>query len=57
MFECFHHILVYEILKLNSQTDKISFTCPCHLPKIFGKKAKATTKVTLYEPPIITPFL
>ena len=29
---------------------KISFVGPCHLPKILGKKVKAASKVTLYEP-------
>ena len=35
--ECPHHLLVYWLLKLHSQTDKISFIGPCHLPKILGK--------------------
>ena len=39
-------------VKLHSQTDKISFIGPCHLLKLIGQKAKTTTKVTLYEPPI-----
>ena len=40
-----HHLLLH---KLHSQTDKVSFISLCYLRKIFDK---ATTKVTLYEPP------
>ena len=40
-----------ELLKLHSQTDKISFVGPCYLFKIFHEKAERTTKVTLYAPP------
>ena len=41
----------YWLLKLHSQTDKnISFVCPTTFPKFWGKNAKATTKVNLYEP-------
>ena len=50
--ECSHHLLVHELLKLHYQIDKISFVGPTHLLKTWSKKAKATTKVTLYEPPI-----
>ena len=38
---------MYYLLKLHSQTDKISLVGPCHLPKILGQKAEATTEVTL----------
>ena len=33
--------------KYSNYTSKILFVCSCHLPKILGKKANATTKVTL----------
>ena len=41
------------VLKLHSQTDKISFVGPITFPKFWGKKAKAATRMTLYEPPNI----
>ena len=38
---------------LQSLNDKVPFIGPHYLPKCWGKKPKATTKVTLYEPPMI----
>ena len=43
---------MYQLLKLHSQTDKMSFQGPTTFSKFWGKKAKATTRVTLYEPTI-----
>ena len=39
-------------LNLHSYNGKIQFIDPHHLPKFWCKKPKATTKVTLHEPPI-----
>ena len=38
-------------LNLYSQNDNVPFIGPCHLPKFWDKKPKATTKVT-NEPPM-----
>ena len=35
-----HHLLMYYLPKLHSQTSKISFVIPCHLPQILGQKGK-----------------
>ena len=42
-----HHLCMQKLLKLYSQTNKIPFVGPCYLAKFWGKKPRATTKVTL----------
>ena len=39
-------------LNLHSSNGKVPFVGPCHLSKFWCKKPKATTGVTLQEPPI-----
>ena len=46
------NISYHQVFKLHLQTDKISFLGPTTFSKFWGKKAKATTRVTLYEPTI-----
>ena len=40
-------------LTLHSYNGKVPFIGPCYLPKFWDKKPKASTKVTLQEPPTI----
>ena len=47
LFECPLHLRVSPPLNLHSQNDKVPLVRPNHLPKFWGKKPKATTKVTL----------
>ena len=42
-----HHLMVSPPLNLHSENDKVPFVGPWHLPKFWGKKPKATTKVTI----------
>ena len=49
MFKCPQHLIVYKVLKLDWQTDKISFVGSAIFPKFWSEKDKATT---LNEPPI-----
>ena len=45
--------IIFQLLKLHSQTDKISSVGPHHhLPNILGQKAESTTKLTLFELPV-----
>ena len=46
-FECPNHFMVSPPLKMHSQNDKVALVGPHNLPKLWGKKPKATTKVTL----------
>ena len=52
-FKSPRHLLIYLLLKLHSQTDKISLVGACHLPKFRSRRPKATVKMTLYEPLIM----
>ena len=45
VLECPHYLTLSAPLKLHSFSTKM--TIPRHLPKFWGKKPKATTKVTL----------
>ena len=45
-FVCPYHIMVCPSLNLHSQNDKVPLVGSCHLLKFWGKKPKATTKVT-----------
>ena len=58
-FECPHHLMVSLPLNLHSQKGKVPFVSPCYLPKFWGKKPKATTKMTLNKLPNmeLLPFL
>ena len=40
-FLCLHHLLVYYLLKLHLQSDKISFIGPHHFPKNLEQKGKS----------------
>ena len=46
-FECLHHLMVSPSLNLHAYCSKVPFRGPHHLPQYWGKKLKATTKVTL----------
>ena len=49
-FECPHHLLVHQLLKLYLQTGRIPFVGPRHFSKKnWDKKDKSSTKVTLYQ--------
>ena len=46
-FKCPHQLRVSPPLNLNSWNDKLPFADPHHLPKFWGIKLKATTKLTV----------